>query len=462
MSPPESSTRHIVASDCQLPRQPLVQHDANRLGGFDIVRVLAALGVVILHASAPYLVQRMPGLTWPVFDTPSHFANIFGWSIELFIMPLFLLMAGYFSPAIFRKQAGWGFVRHRFQRLMIPLAVAMVLILPADLYIWLTGWLIEGLVAPRKIQSLKFDNGIDDGLWGLSHLWFLLYLFLYAITWAGVKQLFHKYKISWPLSTTATMASLAVLGWVILVSVPQVVFGFQHAFLPVPSKYFYSGTFFLGGIVLADADKLRTFCSNHSLRLLLVGWFATALGVYIGCRMLQTENDHFARILATLLTVFAAWTVSLGAVGWAMATRYPSSKTLRYLAAASFWVYLVHHPIVGLCHIQLKVVVPHWPSEVKMLTATAMAIAFALLSFEVMIRRWPFAGLLGTPREFTKSFTTSIAIEPKALETNDESAAETTQRTHSTGGIQACQGVSSMGLSPRPWRASSSALSDSH
>ena len=453
MSPPEAFSSQISTEVCPPLRQPPLQSNANRLGGFDLVRILAALGVVLLHASAPYLVQPMPGLTWPVFDTPSPIVNFFGWSIELFIMPLFLLMAGYFSPAIFRKQQGWGFVRHRYQRLIIPLLVAMVLILPADLYIWLTGWLIEGLISPRKIQTLKFENGVDEGLWGLSHLWFLLYLFLYAVSWASGKHVFQKYKIAWPLSSAATIATLALFGWAMLVSVPQVVFGFQHAFLPVPSKWFYSGTFFLGGIILADSDKLNAFCGKHALRLLLSGATTTALGVYFGCQMMLPESNVVDRVLATLLTVLAAWTISLGAVGWASTTHFPSTTRIRYLAAASFWVYLVHHPIVGLCHIQLKVVVPDWPAEAKMLAATATGVIFALLSFEIMIRRWPFAGLLGTPKEFTKS----VSSDQTAPAMTDESAAETIQRTHSTGGLQACQGVSSIGLSPQPWRASSSA-----
>lgn len=453
MSSPESLANISPDQPLRFQAEPPADQPALRLGGFDLVRILAAFAVVILHASAPYLVQRMPGLTWPVFDTPSQFVNLVGWSIELFIMPLFLLMAGFFTPAIYRKGNGWGFIRHRFKRLIVPLCVAMIIVLPADLYIWLTGWLIEGHITPRKIQSLKFDNGVDEGLWGLSHLWFLQYLFLYAVAWVGVKHISSKYHFAWPFSTKSNILILAVIGWFILFTVPKVVFGFQHDFLPVPSKWFYSGLYFFGGILLSENHKLQLACRKHWPLLLLTGAFATLLGVHFGCQMLDDNSRTILRMLASFLTVVSAWTISLGSVGWASRSRLPTSPAIRYLAAASFWVYLIHHPIVGLCHIQLKVLFPAWPAEAKMVTATATALAFSLLSFEVLIRRWPLAGLLGTPHEFHKSQTPN----PEKSGTKIASGSETKESTHSAGGLQTCQGDSSIGLSPRRWRASSSA-----
>ena len=383
--------------------QPVTQSNTTvRSGAFDWLRCWAAIGVVLLHASAPYFLHRMPGLTWPVFDQPSVLANYLGWGIELFIMPLFLLIAGFFTPGMYRKYEGWSFVTHRARRLLVPLVVAIILILPADLYIWLTGWLIEGLIEPRKIQSLKFDAGVDDGLWGLSHLWFLLYLFTYGVVIAIVRKL--KFS-SRPGERTGKwwMAAIIAFAWLVLLVEPQVVFGFQHAFLPIPSKWLYSGTYFLGGIWIAESGRLENKIAIRWRMLLMVGGLSMIGGVYCGNRMLAGDDSFAVRVFATQLTVIAAWGVSLAAVGWATQSRIPTSRSLRYFAAASFWVYLVHHPIVALAHIQLKVMFPDMSSTIKMFIAASVAIAFSLLTFEVLIRRWPFAQWLGTPHEFVKS-----------------------------------------------------------
>ena len=63
-----------------------------RLAGLDRVRALAALGVVLLHACVPYLRHPMPGLTWPIRDTTSATVDWLFWSIEVFIMPVFLIV----------------------------------------------------------------------------------------------------------------------------------------------------------------------------------------------------------------------------------------------------------------------------------------------------------------------------------------------------------------------------------
>ena len=464
----------------QSPSHPTLE---NRLGGFDVVRVGAALGVVALHASAPYLAPRMPGLTWPVFDHPSAYANFLGWSIELFIMPLFLLMAGYFTPGILERRGDWGFVKNRFARLLVPLGVAMFLILPADLYVWLTGWLIEGRIAPRKLLSLKFDNGLDEGLWGLSHLWFLLYLFLYAIGWLAFVRLWQRFyggsasrreprnRVSYRASVRRIEAFfrwqprnqvclLAVVGWIVLVGVPKVVFGFQHAFLPVPSKWLYSGTYFLGGVFLYQNAVLQSWCSTRWRAGVTLGLLTNVCGVFLGCRMmaedLAGESAVGLRILATLFTVTSAWSLSLGLVGWALQYKRPASKLLRYLAAASFWVYLVHHPIIGLAHIQLKVMFPEWPSAMKMIAALTTAVVFSLLSFEFLVRRWPMSGLLATAPEFAKP-------HPQWLRRDGQDPASTLAteanplKTRMVGGKRSFQGDSSIGRSPQPWPGSSSA-----
>ncbi len=70
---------------------------AAKFAGLDAIRGFAALLVVLFHACIPYLTHPMPGLAWPVRDASSGVVDFFYWWTELFIMPLFLAMAGFFA-----------------------------------------------------------------------------------------------------------------------------------------------------------------------------------------------------------------------------------------------------------------------------------------------------------------------------------------------------------------------------
>ncbi len=382
-----------------------------RAGGFDLLRVAAAIGVVVLHAAMPYLETPMPGLVWPVADMPSRIVNWLGWSIELVVMPIFLLLAGYFAALQLGRLGVEDFVANRFTRLVLPLLLLGPVILTVDLYIWLCGWLVEGQVTPRKIRSLKFTDGSDKNLWGLSHLWFLQYVFLYCLGLAALNPAL-RYVVDRQRRHWLLLGGLIISGGLTLLLRPEVVFGFQHAFLPVPSKWYFSATFFLGGVLLAVSPTTLERLQVHSERMLLLGMMAMVLGVLAGNNLMQqitaAGQEDFAdvswtsRLLVASLAVTAGWLVALGLFFLALRYDWKSGPRLSYLAAASFWIYLIHHPLVALTHISLKVYLPSmWPT-VKLSLATGISLAFSLLSFELLVRRWPLAQLLGTPTSLCK------------------------------------------------------------
>ena len=149
----------------------------SNFAGLDALRAFAALGVVLLHACVPYLRHPMPGLSWSVADTPHTAIDLLFWSIELFIMPLFLVLAGFFAWRTLKQRGPRSLFRGRARRLLVPLLFGAVVILPLDLYCWVGSWVAEGLVSPVKLKSLKVDPPLGENLWGLSHLWFLQYCF---------------------------------------------------------------------------------------------------------------------------------------------------------------------------------------------------------------------------------------------------------------------------------------------
>lgn len=380
--------------------------------GFDVLRAFAALAVVALHAGVPYLKHPMPGLVWPVEDTGSHVVDAIFWSIEVMIMPLFLMIAGFLMWRSSRRLTPGQLVQSRARRLLAPLAFGIVIVLPIDLYIWTVGLVAQGTVPVVKLKSFAFDPPISDQIWGLSHLWFLLYVFLYVVVAACLIRIavyrpvyrpvyrFVQHWITPIMRPTVLIAILSSVAVAILVAAPEVVWGFQHAILPVPSKWIYSGVFFAAGCLLALHDAELTWASRMTPRILVLSVVLLTTSVILGTWSLgQSPSgprpNTAATFLLAVLTVAAASTTTIGLIG--ASARYVGrvSNPVRYVASASFWIYLIHHPLLGLIHFDIKT---HWPAGspiVKLCVSFVAATAVSLLLYESLVRRSWFGTLLG-------------------------------------------------------------------
>jgi len=369
--------------------EPETRRAVAALPGLDGLRGLAAIGVVLLHSCVPYMTPSVPGLAWSVTDTPHWLASQCFWLIELFIMPVFLVMAGYFAWQSLQRSHAKQVVRSRARRLLIPLGFGAIVVLPADLYIWLSGWVADGKIPLRKMKSLKFEDGIDQDLWGLSHLWFLEYLFLYVVVFAVAYSVCKRFpSISdWFRSPRRCFLALFVVASATLVIAPEVVWGFQHRFYPVPSKWLYSGAFFFAGVGLGSFDCGLNLLARHATR---YAGFAAAMifpAMLIGQWHVGGGDQKTATIVLALTTTAAASLTTAALLGFAARFRQPLAQHWNYLAAASFWIYLVHHPFLGLMQIDLKWLLPQVSPVLKVMIGCIGAVSLSLLTYEVWVRK---------------------------------------------------------------------------
>lgn len=372
---------------------------AEKLAGFDAVRGIAALGVVLFHACIPYLTHPMPGLTWAVADRPSQVVDFAFWWTELFIMPLFLVMAGFLAMKSLQARGPTTLLRHRARRLLKPLLFGIVVILPLDLYCWVLGWVVDGLVAPVKLKSLKFESPLADHLWGLSHLWFLQYLFLYVLVLAATAYLAKRFRPATAairgVPPIGKFAILLALGTATLCWSPEVVWGFQHRFEPVPSKWIYSGLSFALGCAIAVDDARLIRLSSGYRRLALPAAFCSLAAVVLGRWQLAGGENLAAHLLLATLSCASSILITCTILGWAAARIERVPPSLAYLSAASFWIYIVHHPILGLVHIDLKLLLPSVSPVVKTLMAFVVTSGLCLATYEVFVRRTALGRWLG-------------------------------------------------------------------
>lgn len=365
----------------------------------------------MLHAGTPYAFHPMPGLVWPTHDAvPSPVVDAVFWWIECFVMPLFFVISGFFAAQLLGKLGPGDFVRHRTKRLLLPLLAGVFVILPFEIYIWALGWVGDGKFPFKNMLTLKFNEQIDANLWGTSHLWFLQYLFLYCLTLAALQRTeFGRRIAKWTgsrwsaalLQSTWKPLVLLVPCALVIWLAPRVILGFQHSFLPVPSKFLYNAVFFGVGVWMHQhRDVFADVVGNYRLYLVLSPLtFALALPLFH--QHLDQELAGWPRVALASLIGAVIWVTVLGLIGvFYHHVRSANPPAVQYVAEASFWIYLIHHPTVGLVQVALSPAAI--PALAKFCIVTATALAFSLLTYDACVRYTRIGLFLnGTQRQRT-------------------------------------------------------------
>lgn len=439
-----------ATQDLPLDASQDLPQPGKRDAGLDALRGLAALLVVYLHAAVAYLVQPMPGLVWPTADAASPLVSQLFWLIELFVMPLFLLLSGFFACRSLLRSGAASFLRSRGNRLLRPLLFGVIVLLPINYGLWLLGWVAEGRVSADSLSTLKVPRESRVHLYGLAHLWYLQYLLLYCVALAGSLAWFSRRGAN-PAGDTAAshrpdlarysravVVSLVLMTVGVVAVAPEVVWGFQHAALPFLTKWVYCGTFFLGGVLLAVLDRDLQWLSSRAGRLLACGGVcalaALPLGQWAVAHHHAVGDQHAdqqallfpisltARLTLAMLTAAAAWGLAAGLVGSAtrlggwVGSRPPLAATVGYLAAASFWIYLVHHPLVALTQIHLKLAWPGLSGGAKSLLTLAIATGVSLISYHGLIRGRRLGVWLGFESATVRPAVVQPAVSPTVEE----------------------------------------------
>ena len=152
-----------------------------RLYFLDNLRTFLIFLVVIYHAGLVYESSGFAASFWIVDDpSTSNLPGLLNLIIDIFVMPTFFFISGYFARSSMQKNGGWQFLKAKFRRLILPWVIAVLTLIPFYKVIFLYS---RGLPKENWTTYFHFSNGI----WGMNWLWFLpaLFLFdcLYLLLW---------------------------------------------------------------------------------------------------------------------------------------------------------------------------------------------------------------------------------------------------------------------------------------
>jgi glucans biosynthesis protein C len=369
----------------------------------DFLRAALVGGVVVFHAAHvfdPLDFSVKSDAEWEFLVPFILFGALWG-------MPLFFLLAGMGIWHSLRSRSPAAFVRERVWRLLVPFAVATVLLVPPQTHAERSAAGIEGSYADSLAVffDVRFEpdfpiplDGSDAvGSFEPAHLWFLAYLFAFSVV---LLPLLWRLRGGWPRVTPALVLAGAVPialleaalatedsgGWNRTVYVVLLVYGFLLAAEPRARA------------AVARVAKPAGWCGLAGFLVLL------AAGLAVEPEQLMSGYGAVDVAWRALKGV-VAWLLLLGIVALVARLRVPAVP--RYVNDAVLPVYVLHQTVV----IVLAWRILEWdgPAGVQLVLLILGSVVGTLALYE-LVRRIPGAGvLLGQRKRSSSSARTSAA-----------------------------------------------------
>jgi glucan biosynthesis protein C len=378
---------------------------AERLHALDAVRAYALLLGVVLHSTAAFL-ESFPIAIWQ--DEPNDIPAAMYYVIHMFRMSAFFLMAGFFARMVLERRGQKAFVKDRLKRVAVPLflfgPVALVLI-PVGLVLGALPHGTQYLASLTQAAQVAPAEGATSPAGGvnLAHLWFLYYLLIfYALSLllrAGLRAVDPRGSIR----AACDRVVAFVLGgaWApVLIALPIAAYLWQRETwtewlgLPAPFSLVPDTTALIGyGIPFALGWLLHR--QVHLLFELRKTWlvhFAAAVALTIACLAIIGLKPLWAgpnlagvdRVMYTLAYTVGLWCWVLAFVGAAVRFLSEARPVTRYLADASYWIYLMHMAPILFFITLLKPFDWHWSIKLAIMLCGSMPIL--LLSYHYLVR----------------------------------------------------------------------------
>ena len=371
-------------------------NSTERLHALDALRASMMMLGIVFHIALYYMLTELP--IWS--KDPLNTSIVADWIvlfIHTFRMPIFFVIAGFFTHMMFLRQGSTGLLKNRFYRIGVPLILGLFILTPLFIYSILFSGTPQMLAAVASEQPPLIFYFIPTSWLHLWFLFFLLFFYIVFIILNRVSQLFgesfcksctnsFRRLLQKPLLRILLLTLITALtilpmnGDLLLPSalIPDLVF--LQAFL------FYFVFFGFGWMLYKHSDLLNTFTMG--------AWLQTAFGILIGGVVLLavilnadangTTNTPTTVYLKSIITALSAWLMFFGLMGLFLRYLNKPSVLMRYIVDASYWVYLIHIPLVFIFPGLLKSI--DLSALIKMPITMLATTVVCFLSYDLFVR----------------------------------------------------------------------------
>lgn len=374
----------------------------DRLHYMDNLRAIVMIMGVFFHAGLAY--SPIMHQVWmsasleqhPAVDVINNFTHIFR-------MPLFFIVAGFFAALLMQKRGVKAFAKNRALRVGLPFVIFWPLV-TAAIVIPILALIEQGGELPPLLQLIA--NAADspdqsEPPLTTTYLWFLYYLIMfYAVACIAQKLPLAGLRLrvanmpAWAVVLVLPLVLLPGLGLTIVPIYPP------ESFIPTLWPFLFYGLFFAYGFVLFNSQGVVAGF-KPLLPWLLVGsvalYIAMAFMVPKEVTLETTHQDWPVR--AGLMLCIAYIAVAMSMAGLILAKRYLNIRVgfMRYMADASYWIYLIHLPIVLL--IQYALMNVALGLVLEFLISSLGALIICTLTYALFVRSTWLGVLLNGKRQ---------------------------------------------------------------
>lgn len=346
-----------------------------RLHGFDAARgILLSLGIVY-HSLVFVFLYVQP-------SSVAEFLSIvfFHQLLHSFRMPAFFIVAGFFAVFLIDKRGRGSFLKNRYRRIVLPFLVFWPLLVVANHFAstWAKDASLEGLFPTMDTQ----------------HLWFLYFLaFFSIITWLAAPLMQKLGGVQFQFPLTATLAVLALVTPFIPGVIERELATSTLLVFDPGVFFFYFLAFSLGIVLFYGMKVMLPLVSKRSP--IYVAFGSTAFTFFF-------ISQDWGWWVSSFAYSFALWFLAVGTLGLFLRVASKENKTLRFISDSSYWLYLIHLPLVFVfLRTGSQLGWGAWPLAILAMTATFV---IGILSYKVLVRHTPIGLFLnGTTHRRAKS-----------------------------------------------------------
>jgi glucans biosynthesis protein C len=367
------------------------QTPSDRLHALDAVRSYALLLGVVLHSCAAFL-QDFPVPTWKL--EPAVVPTILYYVIHIFRMSAFFLIAGFFARMMLERRGTKAFARDRAKRILLPLVVGIPVVSMIIGLFAVLGALPHGMDYLRSLAAPPPGATAQNGGIGiLQHLWFLYYLLIFYVLTIAIRAAVRAVDTRGSLiSACDRVVTFLLRGpWgAVLLAIPTALYYWHFESwvewigLPAPTSLVpdiggliaYAFPFWLGWLLHRQIPTLLDLRRHWHVYLVL------AVGLTVLCLIIVGPDaqwrgpllEGMERAAYTGAYMICVWCWVFALVGMALRFLSEAQPVTRYLADASYWVYLMHLGPIIFFVMLLRPFHLHWAIMLVVIIGGTMAI----------------------------------------------------------------------------------------
>jgi peptidoglycan/LPS O-acetylase OafA/YrhL len=377
----------------------------SRYHALDALRAAMMFLGIYLHAVAAY----SPHGGWPYKQAELTASLDYSMVlIHVFRMPVFYVMAGFFAALLLQRYGFRRAANNRFWRIVVPFVVGWIIVYPLVMFLASLGrrGLDRALDFILSGQFLAYAHPL--------HLWFLEYLivfYLLAVVAIGgvrlalpqnVRTLLLRFFRSAVQSPWAPLF-FAVPSFFAVLPMKYAGLDDTPSFVPAPHIVIaYAIPFFFGWLLFTNADLLDTL-RRRAWLYTVVAAVASIANLVLIYSFVDRDTPFYASRIAHAL---AMWCFIFGITGLFLRYLGGHSPLRRYLCDSSYFLYIVHLPVIIAFQLLLRDVPLPPLAKIPLVLVATIAVLLPLYRYAV---RPTFVGAVLNGRRYPGAFMPPVA-----------------------------------------------------